>query len=62
MIRKLTANEKSCNPDCDYLIERHGAIIWLTESQFRKVAFESVSLLDDLLKEKWQEYFEKMKS
>lgn len=68
MIRKMTANEKYFLSDYDYVFEDYSSIfessrivMWLTESQFRQLAFESISLLDNLLKEKWQEYFEKMK-
>lgn len=61
MIRKITANEKSINTNSDYVFERNGYKTWLDEKHFRQLAFESISLLDDLLKEKWENHFEKMK-
>jgi len=59
MIRKITSYEEIV---ADYRLEINGHNIYLTEEKFRQLAFESISLLDDLLKEKWQEHFEKMKS
>ena len=37
MIRKLTQNEKSCNPNCDYKIVIPNGESYLTEKQFQEL-------------------------
>jgi len=44
MIRKLTKNEKSCNPNCDYKIVIPNGESYLTQKQFDELAREVKNL------------------
>lgn len=44
MIRKLTKNEKSCNPTCDYKIVIPNGESYLTQQQFNELAAEVKNL------------------
>ena len=46
MIRRLTSNEKSVNPEHEYVFERNGYKTWLTEKKFQQLAKEVLELLE----------------